>query len=461
MYGKIRKVHFVGIGGIGMSGVAEVLINMGYEVSGSDLKRANTIERLERLGARIFIGHDPKNLSGAQVVVVSSAIKRDNPEVVKAFEEKIPVIPRAEMLAELMKLKYSVAVAGSHGKTTTTSLISTVLSQGGFDPTIVVGGRVIALGTNARLGNGAFMVAETDESDGSFLMLSPTITVVTNVDREHLDYYGTMSSLKEAFLDFINKVPFYGLSILCLDCPNIRELIPSVRKRYLTYGFSTRADLRAQNIEVLGLETNFKVLFKNSNEGNIRLRVPGRHNAQNALAAVAVGMELGMKFDDIMEGLDEFRGIERRLQVKGRVKDVLFIDDYGHHPEEIRATLSTLKESLGKRLIVIFQPHRYSRTRLLFESFSAALSLAEALIVLDIYSAGEDIDEGVSAESLARSMKEKGHPDVAYLGDWDKAIGYVLGKVRPGDAVITLGAGDVWKIGEMILCQMGGDNEQD
>jgi len=456
MYGKIRRIHFVGIGGIGMSGIAEVLINMGYEVSGSDLKRANTIERLESLGAKIFIGHDPRNLSGAQLVVVSSAVKRDNPEVAKAFEKKIPVIPRAEMLAELMRLKYGVAVAGSHGKTTTTSLISTVLFHSGFDPTVVVGGRVIALGTNARLGKGAFMVAETDESDGSFLMLSPTITVVTNVDREHLDYYGTLSRLKEAFLDFINKVPFYGLSVLCLDCPNIRELVPSIKKRYLTYGFSQQADLRAQDVEVRGFETTFKVLFKNSTEGNIRLRVPGRHNAQNALAAVAVGMELGIKFDDIVEGLDEFRGIERRLQVKGRVKDVLFVDDYGHHPEEIRATLSTLKEALGKRLIVIFQPHRYSRTRLLFESFSTAFSLADALIVLDIYSAGEDIDEGVSAESLARFIKESGYPDVVYLGDWNDVTRYVLGKVRSGDAVITLGAGDVWKIGEMIQCQIGG-----
>ena len=456
MYGKIRRIHFVGIGGIGMSGIAEVLINMGYEVSGSDLKRANTIERLESLGAKIFIGHDPRNLSGAQLVVVSSAVKRDNPEVAKAFEKKIPVIPRAEMLAELMRLKYGVAVAGSHGKTTTTSLISTVLSHSGFDPTVVVGGRVVTLGTNARLGNGAFMVAETDESDGSFLMLSPTITVVTNVDREHLDYYGTLSRLKEAFLDFINKVPFYGLSVLCLDCPNIRELVPSIKKRYLTYGFSQQADLRAQDVEVRGFETTFKVLFKNSTEGNIRLRVPGRHNAQNALAAVAVGMELGIKFDDIVEGLDEFRGIERRLQVKGRVKDVLFVDDCGHHPEEIRATLSTLKEALGKRLIVIFQPHRYSRTRLLFESFSTAFSLADALIVLDIYSAGEDIDEGVSAESLARFIKESGYPDVVYLGDWNDVTRYVLGKVRSGDAVITLGAGDVWKIGEMIQCQIGG-----
>jgi len=451
MYGRIKKIHFVGIGGIGMSGIAEVLLNMGYSVTGSDLKRTDTVERLERLGAKIHIDHTGENIGNADVVVTSSAISKNNPEVLAAKSQKIPVIPRAEMLAELMRLKYGIAVAGSHGKTTTTSMISTVLGFGGFDPTIVVGGKVKTLGTNAHLGNGNFMVVEADESDGSFLMLSPVIAVVTNIDREHLDYYGDILHLKDAFLNFLNKVPFYGLAVLCADCPRVRSIIPNFRKRFITYGFSPQADFRAEDVTVCGFETNFRVLFKDSFLGDVRLNVAGRHNAENALASFAVGMELGMSFDRIRDGLAEFKGIDRRLQVKGEGKGVVVIDDYGHHPEEIRVTLKALRESFSKRLVVIFQPHRYTRTHLLFNDFVSVLKGTDVLFILDIYPAGESPIEGVASEKLAEAIKNAGHESVFYINRMDDVTPRVFNILRPGDLVLTLGAGNVWTLAEKIV----------
>jgi UDP-N-acetylmuramate--alanine ligase len=451
MYGRIKEIHFVGIGGIGMSGIAEVLLNMGYSITGSDLKRTDTIERLERLGAKISIGHTPENIGNADVVVTSSAVKKNNPEVLAARHRKVPLIPRAEMLAELMRLKYGVAVAGSHGKTTTTSMISTVLGFGGFDPTIVVGGKVKTLGTNAHLGKGTFMVVEADESDGSFLMLSPVIAVVTNIDREHLDYYENIVHLKEAFLNFLNKIPFYGLAVICIDCPRLKSIMPNVKRRFTTYGFSPEAEFRAEDIRVSGFETSFRALFKSSYLGDVKLNTPGRHNAENALASFAVGMELGMSFERIRDGLAEFKGIDRRLQVKGEGRGVLVMDDYGHHPQEIRVTLNAIKEAFSKKIIVIFQPHRYTRTHLLFDDFVKVLSQVDTLFILDIYPAGETSIEGVTAEKLVNAIKENGHESVFYINEPDEAVRRVLEIVKPGDLVLTLGAGNVWMLGEKIV----------
>jgi UDP-N-acetylmuramate--alanine ligase len=355
------------------------------------------------------------------------------------------------MLAELMRLKYGVAVAGSHGKTTTTSMISTVLGFGGFDPTIVVGGKVKTLGTNAHLGKGTFMVVEADESDGSFLMLSPVIAVVTNIDREHLDYYENIVHLKEAFLNFLNKIPFYGLAVICIDCPRLKSIMPNVKRRFTTYGFSPEAEFRAEDIRVSGFETSFRALFKSSYLGDVKLNTPGRHNAENALASFAVGMELGMSFERIRDGLAEFKGIDRRLQVKGEGRGVLVMDDYGHHPQEIRVTLNAIKEAFSKKIIVIFQPHRYTRTHLLFDDFVKVLSQVDTLFILDIYPAGETSIEGVTAEKLVNAIKENGHESVFYINEPDEAVRRVLEIVKPGDLVLTLGAGNVWMLGEKIV----------
>jgi UDP-N-acetylmuramate--alanine ligase len=451
MYGKIKNIHFVGIGGIGMSGIAEVLLNMGYGVTGSDIRSTETVERLKRLGTHFALGHRIENVSSADVVVISSAIKEDNPEVIAAKSRNVPVIRRAEMLSELMRLKYGIAVAGSHGKTTTTSMISTVLAHGGFDPTVVVGGRVKSLGTNARLGNGKFMVVEADESDGSFLMLSPVIAVVTNIDEEHLDHYRSIDRLEHAFSEFLNKVPFYGLAVICLDSERARSIIPRFKKRVVTYGFSDESEFRAEDINVSGFHTDFKVLYKNSLLGSVGLSVPGRHNAQNALASFAVGMELGMSFEDVKEGLHEFKGIDRRIQLKGEINGVRIIDDYAHHPEEIRATLSTLKESFSSRIISVFQPHRFTRTSILFDEFVRVLRDVDMLFLLDIYPAGEKPIDGVSSERLARAIKDSGNKNVSYIENADGVVDNLASVVRPGDVVVTIGAGNVWMIGEQLL----------
>ena len=450
MYGKIKRIHFVGIGGIGMSGIAEVLLNMGYEISGSDIGESATVKRLMDLGAKIHIGHSRENVEGSGVVVISSAIRADNPEVLRAKEINIPVIPRAEMLAELMRLRYGIAVAGSHGKTTTTSMIAAVLSYGQLDPTIVVGGKVKAMGTNARLGKGDFMVVEADESDGSFLMLSPVISVLTNIDEEHMDYYKDMDELEAAFLSFLNKIPFYGLSVLCIDCPRVKSLSREFKKRVLTYGFDQNAELRAQDVVVSGFETKFNVFLNDSHLGPVCINVPGRHNAQNALAAIAVGMELGMSFEDVSLGLSEFKGIDRRLQVKGEGRGITVIDDYAHHPREIEVTISAVKECQSGRVVVIFQPHRYSRTKLLFEEFVEALTKADMLYIMDIYSAGEDPIDGITSQKLFQSLKETGHQNVQYLNA-DDMVSRVLDSLEPEDVVLTLGAGNVWAFGEKIV----------
>lgn len=451
MYGKIKNIHFVGIGGIGMSGIAEVVLNLGYSVSGSDLKSMETVERLKRLGADIKLGHRIENVNSADVVVISSAIREDNPEVIAAKSRNIPLIRRAEMLSELMRLKYGIAVAGSHGKTTTTSMISTVLAYGGFDPTIVVGGRVRSLGTNARVGNGKFMVVEADESDGSFLMLSPVIAVVTNIDEEHLDHYQSIERLECAFSEFLDKVPFYGLAVICLDSARVRSVIPRFKKRVVTYGFSEGSEFRAEDVIVSGFSTDFKVFFKNSLLGSVGLHVPGRHNAQNALAAFAVGMELGMSFEEVKEGLSEFKGIDRRIQLKGEINGVRIIDDYAHHPEEIRVTLNTLKESFSGRVISIFQPHRFTRTSLLFDEFARVLSDVDILYLLDIYPAGEEPITDVSSVKLASAIRDKGNQNVYYAETGEGLIDKLAGVIRPGDVVVTIGAGNVWTIGEKLL----------
>jgi len=451
MQRRIRRVHFVGIGGIGMSGIAEVLLNLGYRVSGSDLSDSETTQRLRRLGAEVFVGHRAENLQAADVVVVSSAVRRDNPEVIAAQQRSIPVIPRAEMLAELMRMKYGVAVAGTHGKTTTTSMIASVLSQGGLDPTAVIGGKLNRFGSNAKLGQGELLVAEADESDGSFLHLSPTIAVVTNIDPEHLDHYQTLERLQEAFLQFVNKVPFYGLAVLCLDHENVQRLLPRVRRRHVTYGLSTQAHYRATEVSFQGLQTTFHAWAEGKDLGPISIGMPGLHNVYNALATIAVAFELDVDFPTVREALGKFSGVQRRFQIKEEVQGVMVVDDYGHHPAEIKATLSAAKNGWGRRTLVIFQPHRYTRTRDLFQDFLTAFHQADVLFLMEIYGAGEDPIPGVTARRLYEAILQHGHKDVTFVEDRRELVERVGARLKPGDMVITLGAGDVWKVGEALI----------
>ena len=450
MLKRIQHLHFVGIGGIGMSGIAELLINLGYKVSGSDLKRSPITDRLEELGGTVKSGHRDENLGDADVVIVSSAVSDDNQEVVAAQARGIPVIPRAEMLAELMRIKYGVAVAGSHGKTTTTSMVASVLETAGLDPTVVIGGRLEAWGTNARLGHGEFLVAEADESDGSFLRLCPTIAVVTNVDREHLDHYQDFNHLRRAFIEFLNMVPFYGTGVVCLDDPEVQELIPHITRRLITYGENPHADVRAESIRVSQDGTSFDCLIGSEVLGTIHLRLPGRHNALNALAAVAVGRDLEIAFDDVAHALASYTGTDRRFQHLTSEGDVLVVDDYGHHPTEVRAVLATAKEGFDRRVVVCFQPHRYSRSQLLREEFGRAFYQADEVMMLPIYAAGEEPIPGVSGEDLAIAVSEHGHKNVRYVADLEDAVGELIKSIRPGDLVITLGAGDVWKVGQAL-----------
>jgi UDP-N-acetylmuramate--alanine ligase len=451
MFKKIKHIHFVGIGGIGMSGIAEVLLNLGYQVSGSDLRESDTTERLRALGGEIVIGHRAGNVTSPHVVVISSAVKPDNVEVAAAREKQIPVIPRAEMLAELMRLKYGIAIAGAHGKTTTTSMVATVLAAGGIDPTVVIGGKLNSLGSNAKLGQGEFLVAEADESDGSFLKLSPTVAVVTNIDEEHLDFYRDIGEIKDAFLSFINKVPFYGVAILCLDQKHIQALIPDVEKRYLTYGMSSQADYQALDVSLLPLGSRFRVRNHTGDLGWFELSVPGAHNVSNSLAAIAVARELEVDPEVIRKALKEFSGVQRRFQVKGEAKGVLVVDDYGHHPTEIRATLAAAKAALNRRVVCLFQPHRYTRTKHLLEEFSTAFNQADRLIILDIYPAGEQPIPGITGQVVYEGIKRHGHKDAAYVAGREEAIERLASSLRPGDLLLTLGAGDVWKLGEAIL----------
>ncbi len=453
MYQRHQRIHFVGIGGIGMSGIAEVLINLGHQVSGSDLRESDTTRRLAALGARISLGHHPDQVEGADVVVVSSAVKEDNPEVIGARERLIPVIPRAEMLSELMRLKYGVAVAGAHGKTTCTSLVATLLAAGGLDPTVVVGGKLAALGSNARLGSGEFLVAEADESDGSFTRLTPVVVVVTNVDREHMEHYGSDEALDQAFVEFMNKVPFYGAAVLCLDDDRLAGLIPQVNKRTVTYGLSSQADVQARDLKPQGLGCSFNLYIRGENAGSVSLPLPGRHNVQNALAALAVAHELGVEPAASVAALDEFEGVSRRFEAKGETPGgALVIDDYGHHPSEIKATLAAARECWpDQRLVVVFQPHRYSRSRDLFDEFTTAFYGADELLVLDIYAAGEPEDPTVSAEAMTEAIRAHGHRSVEYVGGKENAATRLAKLLGPGDVLLTMGAGDVWRLGEEMV----------
>ncbi len=452
MYGKIEKIHFVGIGGIGMSGIAEVLLNLGYKVSGSDLRVSENTERLAGLGAEISIGHHAENLQSVDVVVISSAVHDENPEVVEAKRLHVPVIPRAEMLAELMRMKFGIAIAGTHGKTTTTSMAASILGYAGIDPTIVIGGKLNAIGTNARLGQGKFLVAEADESDGSFLVLSPTIAVVTNIDADHLDHYSGIEEIKATFVKFINKVPFYGLSVLCLDDPNIRAILPLVKKRYLTYGLSAQADIRATHVRHDGFTTTFVAHYKGYRLGEITFPMPGPHNVLNAMACIAVALELDVPFAAVQEGFARFSGVGRRFQVKGEPGGVMVVDDYGHHPAEIRATLAAARQGWPERRVVaVFQPHRYTRTHELFSDFVAAFSDADILILTDVYAAGEEPIQGATSERLAKELRSHGQKDVTWIADREAIPAQLAGIVREGDIVITLGAGNIWQQGEALV----------
>ncbi len=450
MYGRTHRIHFIGIGGAGMCGIAEVLLNLGYQVSGSDLRLSETTDRLVRLGGRVFQGHAPANVEGAQVVVYSSAVKPENPELQAARAAAIPVIGRAEMLSELMRMKYGVAVGGSHGKTTTTSMIAAVLARGGLDPTIVVGGRLHAIGSNARLGHGQFLVAEADESDGSFLRLNPAVAVITNIDREHLDHYAGLEAIRQAFIYFANRVPFYGVTVLCADDGPVREILPSVTRRTTLYGTRPEAQIRATRIELVPGGSRMAVGAFGRELGVIELPVPGRHNALNALAAVAVGLEVEVGFDHIAESLAAFHGVGRRFETRGEAAGVRVVDDYGHHPTEILATLAAAR-TLGSRVLVVFQPHRYTRTALLREEFGGAFREADRVWVLDVYPAGEAPIAGVSGRTVVESALEQGSAHVAYAPDAFAVVAAVVAEARPGDLVLTLGAGDVWKLADEIL----------
>lgn len=451
MYGKIHKIHFVGIGGIGMSGIAEVLINLGYQVSGSDLRESEITRRLASIGGIIAYGHRTENLAEVDVVVTSTAVDRKNPEVQEAHRRKIPVIPRAEMLAELMRMKYGIAIAGTHGKTTTTSMVATVLSHGGIDPTVVIGGRLDSIGSNAKLGQGKFLVAEADESDGSFLKLSPTIAVVTNVDADHMDFYRDLDEIRATFIDFINKVPFFGLAVLCLDDENLQGMIPQVGKRLITYGLTSQADFQASDIRHDADRTSFQVHYRSEILGRLNIRMPGQHNVLNALAAVAVGMELDLPFATIAEGFEDFGGVGRRFQIKGESREVMVVDDYGHHPVEIKATLAAARGGWTRRIVAVFQPHRYSRTQALFDDFTKAFYQADLVVMMDVYAAGEEPIEGVSAEKLAAGISGHGHRSCCYTGTAEATLSYLIENVQPKDIVITLGAGNVWQVGEELL----------
>jgi UDP-N-acetylmuramate--alanine ligase len=457
MFRHVKRIHFIGIGGIGMSGIAEVLCNLGFTVTGSDAKKSKNTDRLESFGISIAEGHRAENVGDAEVVVYSSAVKDDNPEIIEARHRKIPVIPRAEMLAELMVLKpYAVAVSGTHGKTSTTSMVATILSHAGFDPTTVVGGIIDTLGSNARLGTSEWFVTEADESDRSFLMLYPTIAVVTNIDKEHMESYKGMDDVVQCFTDFVNKVPFFGAAVICLDDPNVQLIIPNIKRRRVTYGLTAQADISAHRIrynESFGSE--FEVWKGHEVLGNISLPVPGQHNVYNALAATAVALELDIPFERVAEAFTTFKNANRRFQFKGEAGGITVVDDYGHHPTEILATLSAAKNSAGgRRTVVVFQPHRFTRTQELMDEFALAFNNADALFVLDIYAASETPIEGITAEVLTDNIKRYGHKNVSYIGEIESAAETIVPFLREGDLVITLGAGNVTRLSDEILVKL-------
>ena len=463
--GRVRHVHFVGIGGIGMSGLAEILRTLEFDVSGSDLRPNENTRRLEGLGVKVQIGHAAENVTGADVVVYSSAIDPTNPEIARARALEIPIIPRAEMLAELMRTRYAVTIAGSHGKTTTTSLVATVLRAAGLDPTVVVGGKVNALGTNARLGAGDLFVAEADESDGSFLKLTPTIAVVTNIDPEHLDYYGSHEAVKEAFVQHTNRVPFYGLCVVCLDHPSVQEIIPRIERRHVTYGISRQADYRAKNLKFEGLATHFDAYRRNELLGRFVIHMPGAHNVLNALAVIAVADELEVPLDVTRDAVAGFHGVQRRFTVlgqpalskNGKQGDVMIVDDYGHHPAEVEATLDAAQRGFDRRVVVAFQPHRYTRTKSLFDEFTRAFNRADVLLVTEVYAAGEKPIEGASGKALADAIRAHGHHAVTYVPDKKRMAQALLDVVEPGDIVIALGAGDINASARELLAMLQKD----
>jgi len=435
-----------------MSGIAELLLNLGYKVSGSDLKASDITENLKNVGGTVFVGHRADHIRGADVVVISSAVQDDNPEVLAAEHESVPVIPRAEMLAELMRLKYSVAIAGAHGKTTTTSIVASVLAKGGLDPTVVIGGKLKSIGTNAVLGQGDYIVAEADESDGSFLKFSPAIAVVTNIDREHLDFYKDLDAIKSVFLEFIDRLPFYGLAVLCLDNESIQDLIPGIKKRYTTYGMSSQADFQIRDVDFEKRRSRFSVYKAGQKLGSINLNLPGIHNVYNATASIAVGIELDVPFAAIKSALETLEGVQRRLEIKGEVNGITVVDDYGHHPTEIKTTLDAIEKCWPEsRKVVVFQPHRYTRTQALFDDFTRSFYQSDALLVLPIYAAGEKRIEGLSGQDLCEGIKAHGHKEVFCAVDAKSAIAYLKANLKPGDLLLTLGAGDVWQVGEQLL----------
>ncbi len=449
--GRIRNIHFVGIGGSGMSGIAEVLLNMGYRVTGSDLKSTRVTERLSSLGAAVYEGHTGENIKDADCVVYSSAIRMNNPELTEARSRGIPIIPRAEMLSELMRMKYGIAIAGTHGKTTTTSMVASILYVAGLDPTVVIGGRLLSTGSNARLGSGEFLVAEADESDGTFLKLSPVLAVVTNIDREHMEHYRDMEEVKKAYVEFTNTVPFYGCTLLYFDHPLIQEILPQVKRRYRTYGLSPQADIHATGVEQEGGRCSFHVVAEQKSVGRVEISLPGEHNVCNALASVGIALELEIDKDRIVEGLRNFRGVERRFQIKAEIDDILVVDDYGHHPVEIRAVLDAIKKNWKRRTIAVFQPHRYSRTKDLFMDFVHAFSDADVVVLTDVYPAGEEPVEEIGSKRLYEAMREHGYRNIHYIESMGDIPLFLESAVRKGDMVITLGAGDIWQAGERFV----------
>ncbi len=451
MLKKVKQIHFVGIGGSGMSGIAEVLLNQNYRITGSDLKKTNITSRLENMGANIIFEHKRENVIGADVVVVSTAVKDDNPEIQEAREKKIPIIPRAEMLAEIMRMKYAVTIAGSHGKTTTTSLIASILAYAGMDPLMVNGGILNSLNSSIRMGKGELVVAEADESDGSFLLLSPTLTVVTNIDREHLDFYKTMDALRDAYIKFVNKIPFYGSAVLCLDDENVQIIIPKIKKKYITYGLKTQADIKAANIKLNWIKSEYEIIAFGKNMGKVELNVPGIHNVCNSLAAFGIGLELEIDPEIIKKGLKDFTGVRRRFQIKGEIEGIIVIDDYGHHPTEIHATLNAARVGFEHRLIVIFQPHRYSRTQLLEEEFCRSFYQSDILVITDIYAAGEAPLENISAKKIAEGAQKYGHKNVIYVPERTKIVSAILPILKKGDLVLTLGAGDITYVSDELV----------
>jgi UDP-N-acetylmuramate--alanine ligase len=456
MFAKIQRVHFVGIGGIGMSGIAEVLLNLGYKVSGSDLRRSSVTNRLAALGASICEGHRAENITGAEVVIISSAVRRDNSEVIAAHDQHIPVIQRAEMLAELMRLKYGIAIAGMHGKTTTTSMVAAVLAAGGLDPTVVVGGRVDALGSNARLGKSHYLVAEADESDRSFLRLSPILSVVTNIDREHMDCYRDMEDVERTFLQFMDAVPFYGMIVACNDNDDLRRLLPGAKRRIVTYGLREDSDFRISNLQCgrsheTAALSRFRVSYRDKGLGEFELRVPGEHNVRNATAAIAVGIGLDIPVDQVRQGLADFNGVDRRFQLIGSVDSITVIDDYGHHPTEIKATLAAARQCGFHKVHVIFQPHRYTRTQLLMDEFATAFRDADSVLILDIYPASEPPIPGVTSEALANRITESGGQEALFVSSFAEAKQLVTRAAKPGDMILTLGAGSISQLGPQVL----------